>query len=611
MPRIVDCLATPMAAGMFRDDATILANDNAIGIGMDVDRPPDGAGVHRVLVVVEAHQAGLRHRRRQRVEAVEPATIRDEIWPLLLEDVPYRLVRPFRMGMHLGVGDTFVGQPGVQLIVGFDPKPRREKTFPDQTDLVLDLTLLPTRGRRAGHRINQVMAAHLQEAAIILTVLADEDRLHRRLHVVVDATGAGTSKEGEGAFVRVEYHLLRLTRISPAEHHPAVAQADMRNLHGHRDAAHHNDLVAPIELVGFARRERQWNEGGRGLAHVLPAPGPCVTAHGVVATLVAQRPQFFEQPDQGQTLSSRGLGIRRQHPIEIGLPPSQPGPRLDLPLVRKRCLPRAQDLADRIARDLQVTGDLLDRLALDQMLAPYPADRLHNQHPRHPLETKRAAQQSRIQGVNFGRRSPGSGVKFARRITLWFIRTLHKETNRDFTLSRVTFTHARNADLREVHRLLRCPVDFAQAVDSWVLPQRIMDLPIVSGDSQLLKILTAHADDLLADRESVTGLQSTVANQLTSLLPSGEARAAVVARQLGMSPRSLTRHLTEEGTTFGEILEQLRQRLASRYLADDRMSVQQIAWLLGYSEVGAFNHAYKRWTGTTPRGTRKPAAIPR
>jgi AraC-like DNA-binding protein len=64
-----------------------------------------------------------------------------------------------------------------------------------------------------------------------------------------------------------------------------------------------------------------------------------------------------------------------------------------------------------------------------------------------------------------------------------------------------------------------------------------------------------------------------VANQLASLLPSGESRAAVVARQLGMSQRSLTRHLAEEGTTFGEILERLRQRLAARYLADDRMSV--------------------------------------
>jgi AraC-like DNA-binding protein len=196
--------------------------------------------------------------------------------------------------------------------------------------------------------------------------------------------------------------------------------------------------------------------------------------------------------------------------------------------------------------------------------------------------------------------------QFFELLALWFIRTLHKETNRDFTLLRITFTHARNADLREVHRLLRCPVDFAQAVDSWVLPQRVMDLPIVSGDSQLLQILTAHADDLLAERHSATGLQSMVANQLASLLPSGESRAAVVARQLGMSPRSLTRHLADEGTTFGEILEQLRQRLAARYLADDRMSVQQIAWLLGYSEVGAFNHAYKRWTGTTPGQTRKP-----
>ena len=201
--------------------------------------------------------------------------------------------------------------------------------------------------------------------------------------------------------------------------------------------------------------------------------------------------------------------------------------------------------------------------------------------------------------------------QFFELLALWFIRTLQQETNRDFTPSRVTFTHGRNADLREVHRLLRCPVDFAQGQDSWVLPQRVMDLPIVSGDSQLLKILTAHADDQLAERRSVSGLQSIVVNQLVSLLPRGESGGAVVARQLGMSQRSLTRHLAEEGTTFAEILEQLRRRLAARYLADERMSVQQTAWLLGYSEVGAFNHAYKRWTGRAPRRTGTPLAAPR
>jgi AraC-like DNA-binding protein len=132
-----------------------------------------------------------------------------------------------------------------------------------------------------------------------------------------------------------------------------------------------------------------------------------------------------------------------------------------------------------------------------------------------------------------------------------------------------------------------------------------MNLPIVSEDSRLLQILTAHANDLLADRHSVPGLQSTVANQLVNLLPSGKFRAAAVAQRLNMTTRSFTRHLAAEGTTYGEILDQLRRRLASRYLADDRMSIQQIAWLLGYSEVGAFNHAYKRWTGTTPGRARK------
>jgi AraC-like DNA-binding protein len=188
---------------------------------------------------------------------------------------------------------------------------------------------------------------------------------------------------------------------------------------------------------------------------------------------------------------------------------------------------------------------------------------------------------------------------------LWFVRTLHRQTNRHFNPLRITFTHARNADLREVHRFLRCPVDFAQGVDSWVLPQRVMDLPIVSGDRHLLRILTEHADDLLAARQPASGLQSMVANQLVSLLPSGEARAAAVAQRLNMTLRSFTRYLAEEGTTFGEILEQLRLRLAARYLADDRMSLQQIAWQLGYSEPAAFTHAYKRWTGTSPRRARK------
>ena len=80
----------------------------------------------------------------------------------------------------------------------------------------------------------------------------------------------------------------------------------------------------------------------------------------------------------------------------------------------------------------------------------------------------------------------------------------------------------------------------------------------------------------------------------------------MVAQQLGMSLRSLTRQLAEEGASFGEILDRLRNRLAVRYLGEQRISLQQIAWLLGYSELAAFNHAFKRWSGTSPSRARNP-----
>src|SRR5664280_619026 len=85
MPGIVDCLATTERAGMLGNDPAILADYDAIGIGMDLDRTSDRAGRHRVLVVVEANQTGLRDRCRHCVESIEPAGIGNELGPLHLE----------------------------------------------------------------------------------------------------------------------------------------------------------------------------------------------------------------------------------------------------------------------------------------------------------------------------------------------------------------------------------------------------------------------------------------------------------------------------------------------------------------------------------------------
>jgi AraC-like DNA-binding protein len=92
------------------------------------------------------------------------------------------------------------------------------------------------------------------------------------------------------------------------------------------------------------------------------------------------------------------------------------------------------------------------------------------------------------------------------------------------------------------------------------------------------------------------------------VLPHGKLLVEDVARSLGMSERTLARKLSDDGLNFTQILQQLRRDLALRYLDDRKLPVSKIAWLLGFREVSAFTHAYKRWTGKTPRQIRTASA---
>jgi AraC-like DNA-binding protein len=74
-----------------------------------------------------------------------------------------------------------------------------------------------------------------------------------------------------------------------------------------------------------------------------------------------------------------------------------------------------------------------------------------------------------------------------------------------------------------------------------------------------------------------------------------------------MSKRTLVRKLSDEVFDFTEVLQQLRRDLAVRYLDDPKLHVSKIAWLLGFSEVSSFTHAFKRWTGKTPSQMRTTA----
>jgi hypothetical protein len=104
---------------------------------------PTALGADRVLVVVEPDQAGLRHCCRQGVESIEAAAIRDELGPLVVKDLPDRLLRPLGVGVRFRPRQALVEKPSVQFVIALEPQPRRKEALAHEPDLVLDLALLP------------------------------------------------------------------------------------------------------------------------------------------------------------------------------------------------------------------------------------------------------------------------------------------------------------------------------------------------------------------------------------------------------------------------------------------------------------------------------------
>jgi AraC-like DNA-binding protein len=170
------------------------------------------------------------------------------------------------------------------------------------------------------------------------------------------------------------------------------------------------------------------------------------------------------------------------------------------------------------------------------------------------------------------------------------------------------FRHWREATPPECRAFLGCEVTYGANVDEIVLPAQVNKLPIVGADRYLNEMLVHYAEETLASRTPErTSLRSQVEHAIGPLLPHGRARAVTVAKELGVSHRTLARTLAAEGLTFSEILDQNKADLAKSYLSHGDLSISQIAWLLGYREVSTFTHAFKRWYGITPTELRANA----
>ena len=116
-------------------------------------------------------------------------------------------------------------------------------------------------------------------------------------------------------------------------------------------------------------------------------------------------------------------------------------------------------------------------------------------------------------------------------------------------------------------------------------------------------ILVKYCDEALTSRRKQSAnWQVKVENEVAPLLSHGQARIGKIASELGVIRRTLARRLASEGLSFRALLDRLRSGLAKRYLQERDLPISEIAWLLGYRETSAFNHAFKRWTGHTPKG---------
>src|SRR5258708_33228862 len=159
MPGIVDDLVAPKAARMIGDDLFAEQSYDAIGVNAHQHRPPSRLGVDAVLNAVVRDQACRRRPHRLLDEAGEWSKERHQSRTLFLEDLEDRPFPELGMPGPLGVGDTLIGQPGVQLVERLHPRLWPEQDVAHRADLVLDLALLPARRGRAGDGFDQIMGS--------------------------------------------------------------------------------------------------------------------------------------------------------------------------------------------------------------------------------------------------------------------------------------------------------------------------------------------------------------------------------------------------------------------------------------------------------------------
>lgn len=149
-----------------------------------------------------------------------------------------------------------------------------------------------------------------------------------------------------------------------------------------------------------------------------------------------------------------------------------------------------------------------------------------------------------------------------------------------------------------------CDVLYEQPQNRLIYAPEWLDRKPALGNSVTYTQVAEICNDLLTELKQNTGVAGRVRQVLLADLES-PPDANSLARQLGLSTRTLRRRLQEENTSYRELIDDLRAQTAIRYMRDTRLTVENIAFLLGFSDTSAFRYAFKRWTKTAPNEFRR------
>jgi AraC-like DNA-binding protein len=170
----------------------------------------------------------------------------------------------------------------------------------------------------------------------------------------------------------------------------------------------------------------------------------------------------------------------------------------------------------------------------------------------------------------------------------------------------VVFEHPGPADPTAHEAFFGCPVRFGGAEHAMRFGPEALALEMPQVDPQLGEFLRARANEALRARGgNPASPLHRIREILAEELQRGVPTLPQIARRLATSERTLRRRLEEEGTSFREILDETRSRVAQKYVRDGSVSLAEVAFLVGFSETSAFNRAFKRWTGASPSAWRE------